>query len=155
MIVLILSSMIVYGFNTISIPILINSLNGIQETSIFLHMIPNFIYSSISLLFILSLSFSLSTLSKNTSIAVSLPISIYFGSYLFTTFLVDHINNLGITFIPFISQSLLNTQKSLLLYLSRNGALFNQNFASLQLIILSIILLTISFIVFNKKDIKN
>ncbi|MDK2802352.1 MAG: ABC transporter permease subunit [Oscillospiraceae bacterium] len=155
MVVLILSSLIVYGFNSISIPILINNTNGIQEISILLYMIPSFIYSSISLLFILSLSFSLSTLSKNTSIAVSLPISIYFASYLFTIFFVDRINSLGITFIPFISQSLLNTQKNLISYLSRSGALFNQNFGSLQLIIISIVLLIISFIIFHKKDIKN
>ncbi|WP_394886684.1 ABC transporter permease [Clostridium butyricum] len=154
--ILTISSCVVFGFDTLKVPVL-ETINGsIVETSYLKYMIPQLLVSTGSLLFIASLVFMISTLARNTALAVALGMLLYFGSgpisgmligfkqtWLINT-IIPYINGSYFKFIPYFSD-----------LLKSNGMELNYILGAKQLVVISAIMLIITFVTFKKKDIKN
>lgn len=154
--ILTISSCVVFGFDTLKVPVL-ETINGsIVETSYLKYMIPQLLVSTCSLLFIASLVFMISTLARNTALAVALGMLLYFGSgpisgmligfkqtWLINT-IIPYINGSYFKFIPYFSD-----------LLKSNGMELNYILGAKQLVVISAIMLIITFVTFKKKDIKN
>ncbi|MGL5149692.1 MAG: ABC transporter permease subunit [Clostridium sp.] len=155
--ILYISTGVVFGFDTYATPLL--SMNGteIVKSSFIGYLIPKILISSTSLLFISSLVFMISTLSRNTAIAVATSMVLYMGVGPISVMLISSkLTWLINTFIPYINSSYIRLMPSLAQDISTQyGLQFNFAGGALQLVVLSVIFLAITFVVFTKKDIKN
>ncbi|MDU1411980.1 MAG: ABC transporter permease subunit [Clostridium sp.] len=156
-VILSISTGFVYGMDTYKIPLLETYNNGIIEVNFFKYLIPKIALSSISIIFIASLVFMISTLAKNTALAVAISMVLYLGTPFITELLVS-MNQIWIvnTFIPYINSSyfrLMPMTEEILA--STHGMAMNFLSGGIQLLILSILMLIITFGIFIKKDVKN
>lgn len=156
-VILSISTGFVYGMDTYKIPLLETYNNGIIEVNFFKYLIPKIALSSISIIFIASLVFMISTLAKNTALAVAISMVLYLGTPFVTELLVS-MKQIWIvnTFIPYINSSyfrLMPMTEEILA--STHGITMNFLSGGIQLLILSILMLIITFSIFIKKDVKN
>lgn len=156
-IILTISTGFVYGMDTYNTPLLETYNNAIIEVNFFKYLIPKIVISCSSLIFIASLVFMISTLSKNTALAVALSMVLYMGTAPATDILISMKQTWIVnTFIPYINASYLRLVPMAEEVLQRNfGMSMNYTSGAIQLIILSILMLAITFFVFIKKDVKN
>ena len=156
-VILTISTGIVYGMDTYKTPLLETYNNAIIEVNFFKYLIPKIVISCTSLVFIASLVFMISTLSKNTALAVALSMVLYMGTAPGTDLLISMKQTWIVnTFIPYINASYLRLVPMAEEVLQRNfGMSMNYTSGAIQLIILSILMLAITFFVFIKKDVKN
>ena len=157
LIISIISSGILFGFKTFSIPILKLVSEKIIEVNFIQYLSQNIFIVTTSFVFITSVVFMLSIITKNIAISVAVSMLIYLGAMPATLILSGlNFNWISNTFIPYINQSLFRLMPFLTETIkSQSGIRFNPYSGGIQLIILSIVMLVISFVVFNKKDIKN
>lgn len=155
--ILIISSGFIYGFGTFGTPVLSVIGGKVIETAYFSYMIKNLLISSASLVFIASLVFMISTVIKNTAVAVAISLVLYLGALPITMGLAQmKLNFVTQTILPYINQSMFNIApffKEILM--TRNGIGLNPMIGVTQLLIASAVMLAITFIVFIKRDIKN
>lgn len=155
--ILYISTGAVFGFETYKTPLL-QTINGsITRVEYIKYLLPKIVISSSSLVFISSLVLTISTLSKNTALAVAISTVLYLGIAPVTDLLVGMKQTWIVkTLLPYINASYFRlvpfTEQALS---ERFGILMQYNQGAIQLIIVSVVLLIISFVVFMKKDIKN
>lgn len=152
-----ISSGIAYGFDTVATPILKYIDGNVVESSFLTYLLSNMAISFSSLIFMIGVVFSVTTLAKNTALAVAVSMILYIGALPLTMiFGMLKMNFIQSTFIPYMNVSILNLAPSFKTMLFENhGMVLNEGFAAIQLILISIVLITISFVVFSKKDIRN
>ncbi|MPQ43607.1 ABC transporter permease subunit [Clostridium tarantellae] len=155
--VLIITSGIIFGFDTLQIPVVQTVASKVVDISYIQYILPKILISSTSLVFIISLAFMISTLIKNTALAVSISTIVYLGAMPSIIMLsIVNISWIGNTLIPYINQSMFNLAPSFIETLKvQNGIIMNPTFGGIQLLIVSLIMLIITFFIFTKKDIKN
>lgn len=156
-ILLIIASGITYEFGDFSIPVLSMSKGSVVEISYIMVLLKNMLISISSLIFITSVVFAISTLAKNTAMAVAISMLLYIGALpitlLLSSFKFTWVSN---TLIPYMNISIFNivpTFKEVLT--SYHGVDLNNILGVNQLIITSVIIITITFIIFIKRDVKN
>lgn len=155
--ILYISSGYVFGFDAYKIPLLETVNGSIIHIDFMKFLIFKVLLSSSSLLFISALVFSISTLAKNTALAVGISMILYLGvgptvdllismkqTWVINT-LIPYINASYFRLIPMTSQSL---EQGF-------GMQMQYNWGAIQLLIASAIMLVITFVVFVKKDVKN
>lgn len=153
----IVSSGIAFSFKDLSIPIIALKEGAIVHQNFILSLMPNFLFVSISLIFIIAVVFTLSTVIKNTALAVGLTMVGFLGS-MPATIVGGQLGMLWLdkTFIPYVNlTSYIDGGSFMIQQLKQAGMNLSATSGSIQLIILSVILIGISFVVFSKRDVKN
>ncbi|APF24454.1 ABC transporter permease subunit [Clostridium butyricum] len=154
--ILVITSGAVFGFETLKVPVLQTIDGNLIQIDYIKYMLPQLVVSTASLLFIASLVFMISTLARNTALAVAVGMLIYIGAGPLCEILISFkqiwlIN----TLIPYINGSYFKLFPNLLTSLRGSGMDLNYTLGANQLLIVSIIMLVITFVTFMKKDIKN
>ncbi|MEG2354084.1 MAG: ABC transporter permease subunit [Clostridium sp.] len=152
-----LSSGIAYGFNGLSTPILSYANNAVIEQSFFSYIMPSLLFASISLIFAISLAFTISTLIKNTALAVGLTIFLYLSGLTASMFMAQlKMTWVAYTPLPYINLSNVLPESYVLSnFREAFGVELLPNLGAIELVVLSIVLIIVSFLVFNKQDVKN
>lgn len=121
------------------------------------YLLPKVLLSCSSLIFITSLVFMISTLAKNTALAVAISMVIYLGCAPATDLLVSMSQTWIVnTLIPYINASYLRLIPTAEQILAQNfGMTLNFQGGVIQLLIASAVMLILTFVIFIKKDIKN
>lgn len=156
-IVLVISSGFIFGFDTLEIPLL-ETINGtIIHVDYISFMINKLIISTSSIVFIISLVLMVGTLSKNTALAVAISMIVYLGSGPIVSMLLNMGQlNLINTFLPYINGSYFKLMPSLLEWMStQSGIEMQYALGGKQLLIISLIMLILTFVTFVKRDVKN
>ncbi|MEG0307527.1 MAG: ABC transporter permease [Clostridium sp.] len=155
---LVISSGVVFGFETLRTPIIQTVSGSIIEVSYIRYMIPQLSVSMTSLVFITSLVFAISTLAKNTALAVAISMLLYLGALPITMVLVSSLKQVWVlnSLIPYMNNSIFKFSPYVLQSIQEQfGAGLNPSMGIPQLLIVSLVLLVITFVTFIKKDIKN
>lgn len=153
----IVSSGIAFSFKDLSIPIIALKEGVIVHQNFILSLMPNFLFVSISLIFIIAVVFTLSTVIKNTALAVGLTMVGFLGS-MPATIVGGQLGMLWLdkTFIPYVNlTSYIDGGSFMIQQLKQAGMNLSATSGAIQLIVLSVILIGISFVVFSKRDVKN
>lgn len=146
-----------FGFETYKTPIL-ETINGtIVHVEFMKYLLPKVLLSCSSLIFITSLVFMISTLAKNTALAVAISMVLYLGCAPATDLLVSMSQTWIVnTLIPYINASYLRLIPTAEQILAQNfGMTLNFQGGAIQLLIASAVMLISTFVIFIKKDIKN
>lgn len=155
--ILYVSSGVVFGFETYNTPIL-QMINGsiVQESYINI-LLPKIMLSCSSLVFITSLVFAISTLAKNTALAVAISMLLYLGAGPLTDVIIGMKQSWIVnTLIPYINASYLRLVPMAGQALKTGfGMEFQYASGATQLLIASAVILVITFVTFTKKDINN
>lgn len=151
------STGVVFGMDTYNTPLLETVGINIKQVSFMSYLIPKILLSCSSLIFIISLVFAVSTLAKNTALAVAISMVLYLGIAPATDLLISMKQTWIVnTLLPYINSSYLRLMPSGQQMLSESfGMSMNFESGAVQLLIVSAVLLIVTFIVFIKKDVKN
>lgn len=157
-----ISSFCLYGAGDLGVPMLQakDSVgNVIKEVPYMLWILPKLASGFISLLFITTVSFTLSTLTKNTAIATGISVAISLGSQIITSLMLmkpAFAKVVGYTPIPYMDLFQYGVGNSNMGYAVQEFYIFfNLNYGTLMLLALTVILVAISIITFKKRDIMN
>ncbi|WP_343346368.1 ABC transporter permease subunit [Terrisporobacter petrolearius] len=155
--ILYISSGYVFGFDAYKIPLLETVNGSIIHIDFMKFLISKVLLSSSSLLFISVLVFSISTLAKNTALAVGISMILYLGVGPTVDLLISMKQTWVInTLIPYINASYFRLMPMTSQSLEQGfGMQMQYNWGAIQLLIASAIMLVITFVVFVKKDVKN
>ncbi len=151
---------ICYGFSDFMTNDL-NVINGkIAEVSFFIQMLKIYSISLIPVLFFVIFAFAVSTVLRSSAAAIALPLAGMLGGQIVQMlFYMNPKVWLSYTPIPYISLSPLLEGGSYADMISSMNIMYNMNISvlngSLIYVILTVIILFITFVVFNKIDIKN
>lgn len=153
----IVSSGMAHGFEGLSVPILYIKDGVIVQGSFILSLIPKLMFASISLVFIISAVFFLSTVLRNTAVAVGITMAGYFASMPATQIAANQgFTWIDKTFLPYVNLSTYVSGNSWVVdMLKQCGLKLDPVFGAIYLLVISFILITIAFIVFNKRDVTN
>lgn len=146
-----------FGFETYKTPILETVNGSIVHIEFIKFLLTKIILSCSSLIFISALTFMISTLAKNTALAVAISMVLYIGCAPATDMLIS-MKQVWIidTLIPYINASYLRLAPFAEQVLSQNfGLQLQYQKGAIQLLIVSAIMLIITFAIFIKKDVKN
>lgn len=153
----IVSTGFAYGFDAFSISSL-EYVNGkVVEVGYFSYLIPKILTSCVSILFVVSLSFMLSTVAKNTAVAVGLSSILYLGSMPISMIL----GSLKAGFIAqyvlgYMNLSMFNIMPSFPIMMKEQyGVTLDPQTGVIQLLVLTGIFVVVSFVSFIKTDVKN
>lgn len=155
--ILYISTGMVYGFETYKTPIL-EVVNGVIVQKDFIKiLLPQIVTSLSSLVFMSSLVFVMSTITKNTALSVAISMLIYLGAAPITNILVSAKQSwIMNTIIPYINAPYYRLVPTLSEVLENGfGMQIQYTQGAIQLLIVSLIILVLAFITFVKKDIKN
>lgn len=153
----IISSGVVHGFGTLGTPLLAVKDGVIVHQSFILSLIPNLMFASISLIFIIAVVFFLSTVGRNTALAVGLTMVGYLGSMPATQVAAQ----LGFkwvdkTFLPYVNLSTYVGGESWMIeMLEQAGMKLNPTLGAFYLLAIAAVLTVISFVVFKRRDVTN
>ncbi|EES49383.1 ABC transporter permease [Clostridium botulinum] len=155
--ILVISSGYVYGFQTLKTPLL-ETINGtITKIDYIQYMMPKLMISVSSLMFITSLVFMISTIAKNTALAVAISMVLYLGAAPLTQVLIN-MKQVWLlkTLIPYINGSFFKIMPFFTEQLSKEyGIEMQYALGSKQLLLASILMIIVTFVTFTKKDVKN
>ncbi|NFO30748.1 bacitracin ABC transporter permease [Clostridium botulinum] len=155
--ILVISSGYVYGFETLKTPLL-ETINGtITKIDYIQYMIPKLMISVSSLIFITSLVFMISTVARNTALAVAISMVLYLGAAPLTQVLIN-MKQVWLlkTLIPYINGSFFKIMPFFTEQLSKEyGIQMQYTIGAKQLLLASILMIIVIFVTFTKKDIKN
>lgn len=156
-IVLTISSGFVYGFDSLSTSVLRISGGSVVETGFFIYLIPKMLFTSISLIFVVSLAFMVSTVAKNTALSVGLSSILLLGSIPISMILGNFkVGYLAKIVIGYVNLPLVTLMTGFVETLKvQFGVSLNMNQGAIQLAVLSVVFIVISFISFTKSDVKN
>lgn len=154
---LIISSGFVMGFDSLSTNVLAVVGGDVVEKSYFIHLLSNILFSSISLIFVVSLSFMISTIVKNTALSVGLSSILYLGSLPITLILATFkLGALAKFVLGYVNLSVLKLIPDFVsLMKGQFGVTLDLSTGAIQLAVLSVVFIVASFIVFIKSDVKN
>lgn len=154
--ILTISSGAAFGFDSFNIPI-VSYYNGEAITiPFFKYMTTGIAISSVGVLFITAVVFSISTLAKNTALAVAVSIILYIGAFPITLVLAGGMGFIVTSFIPYMNMQIFRLIPSFAETVEySSGVLLNYPYGIIQLSIISLVLIVITFIVFVKKDVRN
>ncbi|MEG0307185.1 MAG: ABC transporter permease subunit [Clostridium sp.] len=148
---------VVYGFGTLGTPI-ISFVNGaIVEKSYIISIIPKLLFSSISLIFIIAVVFTISTVIKNTALAVGLTTVGFLGSSAALMVMAQlNMKWVGKTIIPYVDLTKFVSGNYMVDMLTKEyGIALNSTMGAVQLLLIAAILIVVSFLVFTKRDVTN
>ncbi len=153
----IISSGAAHGFGTLATPVLAIKDGVIVQQSFILSLIPNLMFASISLIFIIAVVFFISTVMRNTALAVGLTMVGFLGSMPATQIGASlGLKWLDKTFIPYVNLSSYAGGESWMIeYLGQMGLNLNPTMGAIHLLVLAAVLTVISFAVFIKRDVTN
>ena len=155
-----ISSIIAYGVEDISYPILSIKDGVISKCNIFIYLIPKILISFSPIIFAISLAFAISTVTKITALSVGLSVAVIGFSMPFTQILMQF-NKLNciVPYLPttyvYYSDFLQANNSYMMEVLSRLSVNVTAGFGAIVFAVYSAVFLTISFIVFNKRDVLN
>lgn len=154
--ILVITSGVTLGFDALQIPVLQTVNNEIIQVPYFEYMIPQLLTSSASLIFITSLVFMVSTISKNTALAVATGMLAYIGIAPLTQMLIN-MKQVWLldTLLPYINSSFFKLMPDMTQILNESGLVMNYQLGASQLLIASVVFLLITFVIFVKRDVKN
>ncbi|KMT21924.1 ABC transporter permease [Clostridium cylindrosporum] len=155
--VLVISGGFVMGFDSLSINVLSVVDGNVVEKSYFMYLLSNILFSSISVIFVISLSFMISTIVKSTALSVGLSSILYLGS-LPITFIIANFKLGSITkfVLGYINLSIFKLIPEFANMMKGSfGVTLDVKSGAIQLAVLSVIFIVASFITFLKSDIKN
>ncbi|WP_040329070.1 ABC transporter permease subunit [Clostridium ihumii] len=152
-----ISTGVVFGFETYKTPLLDTISGSIVHLSYIKFLLSKIMISCSSLVFIATLVFLISTVAKNTALAVAISMMLYLGAVPATDMLISLKQTWIIsTFIPYINVSYLRLIPSTQQMLSQSfGMQLEYTQGAIQLILISIVMLLITFITFIRRDVKN
>lgn len=143
-----------YGFSDYAIPVITMGTSSVATISFAGFAAKSILLSSLSVLFMIVLTFTLSVFVRNTAIASVVALLTYILPIGLIMFMPSGV--LGNTFIPSIVQSMQNLVPSIMeVAMEKGGLMLNQNLGFIQLIAIMVVMLIASIVIFNKKDIKN
>ena len=150
----IISSGIINGFGGLATKVIAFSGDKIVEQNFIISIIPKLLFSSISLIFIIALVFAISTIIKNTALAVGLTTVAYLGSSIATMIMAGlGMKWVGKTILPYMNLSTFITDPN---YAERfNDIVLNPTMGAIQLLVFVTILIIASLLVFEKRDVMN
>ncbi|WP_346939267.1 ABC transporter permease subunit [uncultured Clostridium sp.] len=153
----IISSGIINGFGGLATKVIAFSGDKIVEQNFIISIIPKLLFSSISLIFIIALVFAISTIIKNTALAVGLTTVAYLGSSVATMIMARlGMKWVGKTILPYMNLSTFITSSYYVeMFKSEYNIVLNPTMGAIQLLVFATILIIISFLVFEKRDVKN
>ena len=150
-----IASGIAFGFSDLAIPTIKMSGASVISQNYILSLILNILFYSISMIFIGTVAFTLSTITKSTAVSVAVSIIIFVGSFPLTLYLLTkNYTWLAFTPIPYINLtavSMLDSFKKIF----GSVVVLNSTIGAITLIIATIILLIIALVYFMKTDIKS
>lgn len=153
----IISSGIANGFSAYSIPKILVENGNIVQHNYLLSLVPNLLFSSISLLFIASIAFAISTVVKNTAIAVGLTMMGFLGAMPATIVAVQlKMKWIQHTFVPYVNlTSYVDGGSSMVQQIRHMGLNLTSQAGVMHLLLITVIMIVLSFVVFIKRDVKN
>jgi len=153
----IISSGIVNGFGGLATKVISFSGESIVQQSFVISIIPKLLFSSISLIFIIALVFAISTIIKNTALAVGLTTVAYLGSSVATMIMASlGMRWVGKTILPYMNLSTFITNSQYVeMFKSEYSIVLSSTMGAIQLIVFATILIIASFLVFQKRDVMN
>ncbi|MFR1709243.1 MAG: ABC transporter permease subunit [Clostridium sp.] len=153
----IISSGIMNGFGGLATKVISFSGESIVKQNFIISIIPKLLFSSISLIFIIALVFAISTIIKNTALAVGLTTVAYLGSSAATLIMANlGMRWVGKTILPYMSLSTFITNSYYIqMFKDQYNIVLNPTMGAIQLIVFAVILIIASFLVFEKRDVKN
>ncbi|MGL5354066.1 MAG: ABC transporter permease [Clostridium sp.] len=157
-IILIISSGATLGFETLQTPVIQTISGNVVEVDYINYMLPHLAVSLASLLFIIALVFTISTLSRNTALAVAISMLLYVGTLPIVMIVGSSLKQPWIvnTMIPYMNNSAMKLVPTTIgLIQEQSGIVINQSGGILQLLVVSVVMLVATFAIFIKKDIKN
>lgn len=151
-----ISSGIVSNFSDYSIAMLGVKNGDIVESSFIFELIKNLMFASISVIFISAVAVSISTLVKNTAISVAVAMVVFFGSMPAVLISVSlGIKWIGKILLPYVNLASYINDSYQIQMLNSMGVELNPLMGVFELIVTALVLLTISFMTFAKRDITN
>ena len=155
MVPLVIMSGILYGFKDYGINMLEFNNNAVVEINFFVYLLKDLLLFILTLVFMSLLSIMLSTLIKNTAFSVAGSLILYLASPIITLIVVNSgISYLDQGLISYISYYFIDIM-GIGEMLTSMGFEFMINLGSIQLIIFSILLYTITNLYFKRIDITN
>ncbi len=153
----IISSGIVNGFGGLATKVISFSGETIVKQNFVISIIPKLLFSSISLIFIIALVFAISTIIKNTALAVGLTTVAYLGSSVATMIMASlGMRWVGKTILPYMNLSTFITNSDYTeMFKSQYSIVLNSTMGAIQLSVFATILIIASFLVFQKRDVMN
>ncbi|MEG1254945.1 ABC transporter permease subunit [Clostridium sp.] len=153
----IISSGVVHGFGGFGTPVIAFVNGTIVEQNYIMSIIPGLLFSSISLIFIIAVVFTISTVIKNTALAVGLTTVGYLGSSpALMIMLTLKMNWVSKTIIPYVNLSSFVGESYMIdMIKTQYNVALNPTMGAVQLLIISAILIGVSFLVFTRADVKN
>lgn len=150
----VLSVGLTVGFPQLSIPYLFVAGDTVQSMSFILYMLQNMLFCSINIVFMVTVVFMMSTLTKNTALSAISGMGLYFlSTILFQILLAVKVplSVLRYTILPYFDLSQFAIKND---YMQTFNYLLLPEFGAGLLITLSALMFAISLIVFNKRDVK-
>ncbi|WP_346962108.1 ABC transporter permease subunit [Clostridium sp.] len=152
----IISSGIINGFGGLATKVITFSGDKIVEQNFIISIMPKLLFSSISLIFIIALVFAISTIIKNTALAVGLTTVVYLGSSVATMIMAGlGMKWVGKTILPYMNLSTFITNPNYAEMFKSDNIVLNPTMGAIQLLVFATILTIASFLVFEKRDVKN
>lgn len=127
------------------------------EVSFLAYYLPKLLACVLPILFGFAVAFMLSVLVKNTAVSIAVPIILFVGCLIVTTYFAFQptLEWLAFTPIPYVDLSSFFVPTSTVQYAIQNGMAFNVPLGIGYLVALSAIAMTVSILVFKKRDITN
>lgn len=153
----IVSSGIANGFGTLGTPILALKDGAVVHQNFILSLIPNLMFASVSLIFIIAVVFFFSTVARNTALAVGLTMVGFLGSMPAAQVAANlKMTWIGSTFLPYVNlTSFVGNESWVIESLKQMGVTLNATMGAVQLLVIAVVLTVISFAVFTKRDVTN
>ena len=153
----IVSSGIAHGFGTLGTPVIALKDGAIVHQNFILSLLPNLMFASISLIFIIAVVLFLSTVGRNTALAVGLTMVGFLGSMPATQVAASlELEWIGATFLPYVNLTSFVSEGSWVIEsLKQMGVTLNATMGAVQLLAIAVVLTIISFIVFTRRDVTN
>lgn len=144
---------ICFGFSDYAFP---NYTVG-GEINFFAYYLPEFAACIITILFAYAAAFMFSVLTKNTAVAIAIPIVCFIGCFLFMNTLAfrGDMSWIAYTPVPYVQISSFFLQNSTVQNLLRNGMPLSLPLGIAMLAVLSAACVFVSALVFKKRDITN
>lgn len=154
--ILIITTGLLYGFKGYGIGVIDVVQGKIIESNFWIYMMKNLLISSAGIVFMIGLVFFITTVIKNTAVAVGVSLIVYLGAAPLTLAIGLLSGMVVNTPIPYINQSLINLMPMFTNPLKEfKGLVFNEGIGAIIIIIIGILLIGISYIKFSKEDVKN
>lgn len=146
-----------YGFDGFSISSLKYVDGKVVELGYFAYLMPKLLTSCVSVLFVATLAFMLSTVAKNTAVAVGLSSILYLGSMPIAMILGSlKAGFLAQWVLGYMNLSMFNIMPSFPIMMKEQYSVsLDPQTGMIQLLILTVVFIVVSFVSFTKTDIKN